>query len=54
MQINKWHSTSIIPSRHIELDMSDCYTCSFAEFYPFCNALFYFSTFKAFDAGLKA
>jgi len=44
----------MVSSRHIELDMCDSYTCSFAEFYPFCNALFYFSTFKAFDAAYHA
>lgn len=31
------------------LDMSDCYTCSFPEFLPFCPQLYYFSTFKAFE-----
>lgn len=31
------------------LDMSDCYTCSFTEFYPFCLKLYYFSNFKDFN-----
>jgi len=35
---------------HVILDMSDCYTCSFTEFYPFCKHLYYFSTFKDFNA----
>jgi len=34
---------------HVILDMSDSYTCSFTEFYPFCKHLYYFSTFKDFN-----
>ena len=30
------------------LDMRDCFTCSFTEFYPFTPELYYFSTFKDF------
>jgi len=31
-------------------DLTDCYTWSFPEFVPFCEQLFYFSTFKAFKS----
>jgi hypothetical protein len=42
------HITSKKPIGHLILDMSDCYTCSFPEFLPFCPQLYYFSSFKAF------
>jgi hypothetical protein len=35
--------------KHIVLDMTDCYTCSFTEFLPFCNKLYYFANFKDFS-----
>ena len=31
------------------LDMRDCFTCSFTEFFPFCIKLYYFSNFKDFN-----
>jgi hypothetical protein len=36
-------------STHTIMDMRDCYTCSFTEFYPFCPKLYYFSNFKDFN-----
>ena len=33
---------------HVVLDMRNSYTCSFTEFLPFCNKLYYFSALKAF------
>lgn len=36
------------------LDMSDCYTCSFPEFVPFCSCLYYFSSFKIFKTLTQA
>ena len=30
------------------LDTTNCFTCSFTEFMPFCSKLFYYSTFKVF------
>lgn len=35
-------------------DMSDCYTCSFQEFIPFCSGLYYFSSFKIFKTITQA
>lgn len=35
--------------RHIEVDMTDSFTCSFTEFYPFCLKLYYFSSLKDFN-----
>ena len=35
-------------------DMSDCYTWSFPEFVPFCAKLYFFSTFKDFNAATPA
>jgi len=35
--------------KHVVLDMSDSYTCSFTEFSPFCIRLYYFSNFKDFS-----
>lgn len=29
-------------------DTTDCFTCSFTEFMPFCFKLYYFSSYKAF------
>jgi hypothetical protein len=43
--INHPHSERIVIR-----DMSDCYTWSFPEFVPFCAKLYYFSTFKDFNA----
>jgi len=37
------------PKRHLVLDMSDSYTCSFTEFFPFCIKLYYLSNFKDFN-----
>lgn len=42
-------SSSLHPVRYVILDMRDCYTCSFTEFYPFCPKLYYFSNFKDFN-----
>jgi hypothetical protein len=37
--------------RHLPvLDMRDCYTCSFTEFLPFNSGMYYYSSFKAFEA----
>jgi hypothetical protein len=35
--------------KHIVLDMTNSYTCSFTEFLPFCIRLYYFSNFKDFS-----
>jgi hypothetical protein len=35
--------------KHVVLDMTDSYTCSFTEFFPFCIKLYYFSNFKDFN-----
>lgn len=43
------HTSSSRPAWNIILDMRDCYTCSFTEFYPFCPKLYYFSNFKDFN-----
>jgi hypothetical protein len=43
------HTSSFHPVWHVVLDMRDCYTCSFTEFYPFCLKLYYFSNFKDFN-----
>jgi len=40
--------SSIITRYFLVLDMRDCFTCSFTEFYPFTPALYYFSSFKDF------
>lgn len=40
--------------QHLLLDMTDCYTWSFPEFLPFCNHLYYFSSFKAFNKNTQA
>jgi len=45
-------STSTVT--HVILDMTDCYTCSFPEFIPFCSSLFYISTFKDFNTLAQA
>lgn len=37
------------PNKRVELDLSDDYTCSFTEFFPFCVKLYYFSNFKDFN-----
>ena len=42
------HIKQINSSRHVIVDMSDCYTWSFPEFVPFCQKLYYFSNFKDF------
>jgi hypothetical protein len=36
--------------RYFIAGVRNCYICSFTEFYPFCRKLYYFSTFKAFEA----
>ena len=41
-------------SKHVTLDMSDCYTQSFREFVPFCLHLYYFSNFKDFKTSTQA
>jgi hypothetical protein len=33
----------------VVIDMSDFYTGSFTEFYPFCHKLYYFSNYKDFN-----
>ena len=38
-----------ISEKHILLDTTDAYTCSFTEFFPFCSKLYYFSNFKDFS-----
>jgi hypothetical protein len=43
------YTTVTIHSTYTVLDMRDCYTCSFTEFYPFCPKLYYFSNFKDFN-----
>jgi len=42
--------SSIFNRYFIVLDMSDCFTCSFTEFYPFTQGLYYFSSFKDFKS----
>ena len=37
----------------VMVDMRDSYTCSFAEFLPFCNKLYYFSNFKDFNTFIQ-
>lgn len=39
-----------VPTRYFISGVRNSYICSFTEFYPFCPKLYYFSTFKAFDA----
>jgi hypothetical protein len=51
--VNK-HISQKKPIGFLVLDMSDCYTCSFPEFIPFCSSLFYFSTFKDFNTVAQA
>ncbi|MDQ3279207.1 MAG: hypothetical protein M3Q06_12840 [Bacteroidota bacterium] len=46
----KGNTINTHPVEILILDMSDCYTWSFPEFIPFCPALYYFSSFKDFDA----
>lgn len=41
------YTTLLFPGAVIT-DLTDSYTCSFREFMPFCNHLFYFSSFKDF------
>ena len=43
-----------IHKKHIVLDMTDSFTCSFTEFFPFCNKLYYFSNFKDFNTSSQA
>lgn len=50
-KINRSHKQ---PGRPVMLDMQDCHTCSFTEFYPFCLQLYYFSTFKDFNTLAQA
>jgi hypothetical protein len=38
-----------IHQEHLVLDMTNSYTCSFTEFFPFCIKLYYFSDFKDFS-----
>ena len=38
-----------VQKKHILLDMTNSYTCSFTEFFPFCARLYYFSNFKDFN-----
>jgi hypothetical protein len=35
--------------KFLVVDMRDFYTCSFTEFFPFCNKLYYFSNYKDFS-----
>jgi hypothetical protein len=46
------HESQVI--KFIIRDMSDCYTCSFTEFIPFCSGVFYFSNFKDFNTSAQA
>lgn len=39
-----------VHTRYFISGVRNSYICSFTEFYPFCPKLYYFSTFKAFDA----
>lgn len=41
-------------SKHVVLDMRNSFTCSFTEFFPFCNKLYYFSNFKDFNRFAQA
>ena len=34
---------------YLVLDTRDCFTCSFTEFLPFNSAMYYYSSFKAFN-----
>jgi len=40
--------------KHIQLDMTNSYTCSFTEFLPFCSKLYYLSNFKDFNTLTQA
>ena len=44
------HIDQQYPEKYVIRDMSDCYTWSFPEFVPFCSKLYFFSTFKDFNA----
>ena len=52
-----WQMTSkqqllfpLLPEVFVVADLSDCYTWSFPEFVPFCQRLYYFSSFKLFPS----
>lgn len=47
------YAAKLFPGKVIT-DLTDAYTCSFTEFMPFCNQLFYFSTYKDFKQLLPA
>jgi len=48
------HIITVLPEKHLIVDMSDCYTWSFPEFVPFCPHLYYFSNFKDFNTLAQA
>ncbi|MGV3529707.1 MAG: hypothetical protein ACO1OO_12485 [Flavisolibacter sp.] len=50
MQFAGEHSKQYSQVHAVVADLTDCYTWSFPEFIPFCSGLYYFSSFKAFDA----
>lgn len=54
MSTNKIYNTTRYAGIPLVLDMSDCYTWSFPEFLPFCSQLYYFSSYKEFDAAARA
>ena len=41
--------TNVLFPGAVITDLTDCYTCSFTEFLPFCKQLFYFSNYKDFQ-----
>ncbi|HZG25856.1 MAG TPA: hypothetical protein VEZ17_14805 [Chitinophagaceae bacterium] len=43
------HTRLFMGKYDILLDATDCFTCSFREFLPFSQDLFYFSSFKDFN-----
>lgn len=48
------HINFIFEKKHLLLDMRDFFTCSFTEFLPFCEKLYYLSNFKDFNTYCRA
>lgn len=48
------HISSKFQKKHLLLDMRDAFTCSFTEFLPFCEKLYYLSNFKDFNTFRRA
>ncbi len=43
-----------LATNHLVIDTRDSYTCSFTEFLPFHSAMYYYSSFKAFEINTPA